>query len=174
MTAPRVVVATLAVLSLAVSPSRPAAQQADEPGAAELNESLEQFLSGALAVHISARIVDQNNNETVWDMDLTRVTISGRSVSIRLDGSNVSVVAEFTPYWENENELMLVAQGQTWVTTGDPGSEPDYRTSFTTMPIQLGEPIVFLPLGEGQVPVDTERFGRLNIELEINVERYQS
>ncbi|MFO8044075.1 MAG: hypothetical protein R6U25_12805 [Alkalispirochaeta sp.] len=140
----------------------------------ELDESLEELLSGALTLHISARIIDQDDNATVWTMDLTRVTISGRSVRVRLDGSNIAVVAEFTPYWEGEGQLMLVAQGRTWITGDDEQGEPDYRTSFNTLPVELGEPIVFLPLGDGQLPVDTERFGRLNIELEINVERYQS
>ena len=139
-----------------------------------LEQGLEQLLQGALTLNINARIVDQNDNEAVWTMDLTRVTISGRAVTIRLDGSNITVVAEFTPYWEDDGQLMLVAQGQTWVTGSDGTDVPEYRTSFTTLPIQLGEPIVFLPLGTGQVPVDTEHFGRLNIELEINVERYQS
>ncbi|MEX2444732.1 MAG: hypothetical protein WD492_14090 [Alkalispirochaeta sp.] len=140
----------------------------------EIDESLEDLLSGALTLHINARIIDQDDNETVWTMDLTRVTISGRSVRVRMDGSNITVVAEFTPYWEGEGQLMLVAQGRTWITEDDGSGERDYRTSFTTLPVQLGEPIIFLPLGDGRVPVDTERFGRLNIELEINVERYQS
>jgi hypothetical protein len=140
----------------------------------DIDESLQDLLSGALTLHINARIIDQNDNETVWAMDLTRVTISGRSVRVRLDGSNVAVVAEFTPYWEGDGQLMLVAQGRTWLTGDQEGRGTDYRTSFTTLPIQLGEPVVFLPLGNGQLPVDTERFGRLNIELEINVERYQS
>jgi hypothetical protein len=140
----------------------------------DIDESLQDLLTGALTLHINARIIDQNDNETVWTMDLTRVTISGRSVRVRLDGSNIAVVAEFTPYWEGDGQLMLVAQGRTWLTGEEDGNTPDYRTSFTTLPIQLGEPVVFLPLGSGQLPVDTERFGRLNIELEINVERYQS
>lgn len=140
----------------------------------EFEGSVDELLSGALTVNINARIIDQDQNETVWTMDLTRVTISGRSVTVRLDGSNIAVVAEFTPYWEDDGQLMLVAQGSTWVTDGGGNRSPDYRTSFSTLPIQLGEPIVFLPLGETEVPVDTERFGRLNIELEINVERYQS
>ncbi|MFW5695349.1 MAG: hypothetical protein ACOCYB_09270 [Alkalispirochaeta sp.] len=141
---------------------------------ADIDESLDDLLSGALAVHIHARIIDQDQNETVWTMDLTRVTVSGRSVRVHLEGSNISVVADFTPYWEDDGQLVLVAQGRTWLTNDDDADEPDYRTSFTTLPIQLGEPIIFLPLGDGRVPVDTERFGRLNIELEINVERYQS
>lgn len=140
----------------------------------DLDESLEDLLSGALMLHVNARIIDQDQNETVWTMDLTRVTISGRSVRVQLDGSNITVVAEFTPYWEGDGNLMLVAQGRTWLSANGDPEEPDYRTSFTTLPVQLGEPIIFLPLGNSSVPVDTERFGRLNIELEINVERYQS
>ncbi|MFO8042644.1 MAG: hypothetical protein R6U25_05550, partial [Alkalispirochaeta sp.] len=73
----------------------------------QLDDSLDDLLSGALTLHISARIIDQDDNETVWTMDLTRVTISGRSVRVRLDGSNIAVVADFTPYWEGDGQLML-------------------------------------------------------------------
>lgn len=146
----------------------------DRSAGEQLDDSLNQLLDGALTVHINARIVDEDENVEVWNMDLTRVTISGRSVTVQLEGRNLRVLAEFTPYWESEDELLLVAQGQTWIETGESGEEPEYRTSFTTLPIRLGEPILFLPLGNGRVPVDTERYGRLNIELEINVERYQS
>ncbi len=157
---------------LAVGLTLPLIDAQESPS--DLDESLEDLLSGALTLHINARIIDQDQNETVWTMDLTRVTISGRSVRVQLEGSNITVVAEFTPYWEGDGDLMLVAQGRTWLSPGGDPEEPDYRTSFTTLPVQLGEPIIFLPLGNSRLPVDTERFGRLNIELEINVERYQS
>ncbi|MFP4152066.1 MAG: hypothetical protein ACLFR8_07465 [Alkalispirochaeta sp.] len=139
----------------------------------DIEDSVNALLEGALTVHINARVVDEDQNETVWKMDVTRVTIGGRSVMVQMEGRNIRVVAEFTPYWESEDQLLLVAQGQTWIET-ERGEEPEYRTSFTTFPISLGEPILFLPLGTGHLPVDTARYGRLNIELEINVERYQS
>lgn len=139
----------------------------------DLDTSLAEMMSGVLEVHITARIIDENDNELVWSLDVTRVTISGRSVSVRMEGNNITIVADFTPYWTDENELLLVAQGQTWVGAGD-ADDGEYRTSFTTLPIQLGEPIVFFPLGIDQIPVETEEYGRLNIELEINVERYSS
>lgn len=144
---------------------------AQEP---EVPEALQDLLDGVLQLHISARIVDENASDAVWTMDVTRITVSGRAVSVRLDGTNITVLADFTPYWEDEESLILLVQGQTWVYDGTDETEPEYRTSFTTLPIRLGEPIVFLPLGSGQIPLDTERFGRLNIELEVNVERYQS
>lgn len=137
-------------------------------------DGLQELLDGVLQLHISARIVDDGAGGAVWTMDVTRVTVSGRAVRVRLDGSNITVLAEFTPYWEDEESLILLVQGQTWVYDGTDESEPEYRTSFTTLPIRLGEPIVFLPLGSSRIPLDTERFGRLNIELEVNVERYQS
>lgn len=141
----------------------------------DLDRSLELLSEGVLQLHITARIVDQNQRETVWDMELSRVTIAGRAVSVRLDGSNITVVAEFTPYWDDEDTLVLVAQGQTWIHRNEENAEDvEYRTAFTTMPIEWGEPVLFLPLGTGKLPVETEAFGRLNIELEINVERYQS
>lgn len=149
--------------------SLPAVSQ--EPTIDDLTDSIDAFLEGALRIDIVARIVDSGSRETVWTMDLTRLTIGGRSVQIRLDGANIIVVANFTPYWENENELLLVAQGQTWILSDDAEEDTIYRTSFTTMPIRLGEPIVFLPLGSD---LDTNHLGQLNIELEIYVERYQS
>lgn len=139
----------------------------------EFPDAIQDLLDGVLQLHIHARIIDEDASDAVWTMEVTRITISGRAVDIRLDGTNITVLAEFTPYWESEDSLTLLVQGQTWIYYDD-RTEPEYRTSFTTLPIRLGEPIVFLPLGSGRIPLDTERFGRLNIELEVNVERYQS
>jgi len=140
---------------------------------AVMDESLALLLEGAFTVNIAARIVDQDHNETVWNMELTRITVAGKAVEIRMEGRNIVVEAEFTPYRQTNDSLILIAEGRTWITGTDP-SDVQYRTSFTTLPIRLGEPVLFLPLGVNRVPVDTERFGRLNIELEVNVEPYQS
>lgn len=144
----------------------------------DLAESIDAFVQGALRLHINARLVSPDQDEAVWAMDLTRVTIGGRSVRVRLDGTGIVVVADFTPYWENEDDLLLVAQGQTWITDPRGEGETTYRTSFTTLPIRLGEPIIFLPLGAGTADagngLDTDLADHLNIELEISVERYQS
>ncbi len=140
---------------------------------AVIDESLALLLEGAFTVNIAARIVDQDHNETVWNMELTRITVAGKAVEIRMEGRNIIVEAEFTPYRQTDDSLILIAEGRTWITGTEP-SDVQYRTSFTTLPIRLGEPVLFLPLGVNRVPVDTERFGRLNIELEVNVEPYQS
>jgi hypothetical protein len=146
---------------------------------AQSEDPIDLLLNGAFRVHINARITDSGQDEALWTMEVTRVTISGRAVSLRMEGSNITVIAEFTPFHDQNGNLLLIAEGQTWVRTGESQRDVQYRTTFTTLPIALGEPIVFLPLGQesltqGTVPVDTDRFGRLNIELEVNVVPYQS
>lgn len=139
----------------------------------ENGEAIDLLSDKALSVHITARIT-QNDQETVWDMELTRVTISGRMVTVRLEGSNIVVVANFTPYREGDNSVLLIAQGQTWIADDDPDTDDQYRTSFTSLPINLGEPAIFLPLGTSplDVTLDTEATGSFNIELEVTVVPY--
>jgi len=138
----------------------------------DLENALELLQDEALSVHITARIT-QDGSETLWDMDLSRVTISGRAVTVRLDGSNVVVVARFTPYQETENSILLVAQGETWV-TAEGQENTSYRTSFKSLPVRLGESVVFFPLGTNEVnmDVDAEQYGSFNIELEVQIVRY--
>ncbi len=140
--------------------------------AQDLDDALKLLQDKVLSVHITARIT-QDGNETVWDMDLSRVTISGRAVTVRLDGSNVIVVARFTPYQEADGSILLVAQGETWVTT-DEEENARYRTSFKSLPVALGEPVVFFPLGTNEVnmDVDSSAYGTFNIELEVEIEPY--
>lgn len=138
-----------------------------------IDEALRELTDKAMGVHITARIT-QGSEQTVWDMDVTRVTISGRAVTVRLDGSNVTVVAKFTPYRNADDSIILVAQGQTWISQDGDDDRVDYQTAFESMPIQLGEPVVFLPLGNDELTMDveTERDASFNIELEVTVVPY--
>jgi hypothetical protein len=140
---------------------------------AQVDEEILRLLSeNALNVSITARII-QDSNETVWNMDLSRVTISGRAVKIRLDGSNVVVVAQFTPYRGENDEVLLVAQGQTWVIS-ESDEDMRYATTFESMPMKLGDAVLFYPLGrhsilEMDMDVETEEYGLFTIELEVRV-----
>lgn len=142
----------------------------------ELEETLNLILDKALSVHIVARITE-GNRETVWNMELTRVTISGRAVTVRMEGSNLVVLAEFTPYRESDDSILLVAQGQTWI-SHEGEDDVVYHPTFQSLPVRIGEPVVFFPLGadtdEGSdglgVPGgDAASLGEFNIELEIRV-----
>mgnify|MGYP006281619535 CR=1 FL=1 len=144
------------------------------PGGLEtIDEALRELADSAMGVHITARIT-QGSEQTVWNMDVTRVTISGRAVTVRLDGSNVTVVAKFTPYRDSGDSILLVAQGQTWISRDGTEEAVDYQTAFESMPIQLGETVVFLPLGDNELTMDveTEESTTLNIELEVTVVPY--
>ena len=138
-----------------------------------IERGLNEILTAALSVNITARVVDAGREQPVWNMHVSRVTVSGRSVTVRLDGSNIVVIAEFTPYWDANDQLVLVAKGQTWL-SDKPRGEPSYRTTFNSLPVHLGESVLFLPLGTAEVSLDSARIGQPNIELEVNVERFQS
>ena len=144
---------------------------ADPIAPEELEEELEYLFDKALRLDISARITSLDGEQVVWNMDLTRVTLAGRAVQVRLDGSNVTVVAEFTPYVQDDGSLILVAEGRTWL-SGEDDEAVRYRTSFKSLPIRLGEPVLFFPLGNRPVTVRRNEPEQFNIELEINVESY--
>jgi hypothetical protein len=150
--------------------------EADTPEQID-DEVLRLLTENALSVHIVARIL-QGSDELIWNMDLSRVTISGRAVKVRLDGANLVVVAQFTPYKGENDEVLLVAQGQTWVLSDDgSGESVRYATAFESLPMRLGDTILFYPLGrpeEGELgriemDVETEKYGFFTIELEIRV-----
>lgn len=143
--------------------SAPAAFSFDVEGALEL------LRDRALVLEITARVTD-DGREAVWNVDLTEVTISGRAVQIELDGGDLILHVQFTPY-EQQGRLVLVAQGQAWLGSGEP-EEVTYRSAFESIPVSLGEPVLFFPLGTGHDTLDNENV--LNVELEIVVESYQS
>lgn len=135
----------------------------------DIEGALELLQDRALVLDITARVTE-DGREAVWNMELTEVTISGRAVQIELDGGDLILHVQFTPY-EREDTLVLVAQGQAWLGGGEP-EEVTYRSAYESIPVSLGEPVLFFPLGTGHDALDNENV--LNVELEIIVESYQS
>ena len=146
-------------------------------GAIEIDDILQAILDQALTVSIVARVTE-NGRETVHSYELTQVTISGRAVRLRLDGGNLTIIAEFTPYEADDKSILLIAEGQIWLTT--PQQEViQYRTSLKSIPLELGETVVFFPLGRSTLDMDLEDVNgseddQLNIELEVQVDPYSS
>jgi hypothetical protein len=102
----------------------------------------------AIVFQIDAKVFDEANME-VWASSGSKVTISGKPVSLRLVGNNVVVLVMFTPYLKQDGAGFLVAQGQIWVEV--PGKGMSYRTTLQTIPVALGETIYFLPLGANEL-----------------------
>ncbi|GHT69454.1 hypothetical protein FACS1894110_18940 [Spirochaetia bacterium] len=136
-----------------------AAAIAQEPA---LEELLPGLKDRAVVLDIVSRVVEQNQEE-VWKENNSKVTIPGRPVGLKLVGSNVVVLVQFTPYpnFGAEGNAVLVAQVQIWINI--PGEGIRYQTTIQTIPLKYGEQIYFFPLGSMNSPEDA----RIEILLEL-------
>jgi hypothetical protein len=124
-----------------------------------LEEMLPGLKNRAVVIDIAARIVERNQGE-VWNSVISRVTIPGRPVGLKLVGANLVVAAQFTPYFRRNGRHILVAQGQIWMDIPNEGIQ--YKTTMQTIPLEFGEQIYFFPLGQ-----DESNEARIEIQLEL-------
>ena len=103
-----------------------------------------RFSGRALVLDINARLVEQDET-VIWNESHQKTTLPGRPVDIKLVGTNIVVVAQFTPYIRRGAQTLLVAQGQIWMEV--PGQGIRYHTTIQTIPMEFNEPIYFFPLG---------------------------
>jgi len=101
----------------------------------------------ALVLNIDARVLEEGGG-VIWNENNRKVAIPGSPVGIKMVGSNVVVVVQFTPFIRRQGNV-LVAQGQIWIE--DPQRGISYYTSIQTIPMEFNEPIYFFPLG-GESP----------------------
>ncbi len=135
-------------------------------------EALQELLSKALTVTVSARILppDAQEETPVWNAESTKLTIPGRSIKVRLDGENVRIYLTCTPYLQDNGEVLLLAQGQVWFTEPQ-DNENRYVSTFYSIPVSYGEKVLFFPLGVSN-PDETQK-QHFNIELEIKIVPYE-
>ncbi len=135
------------------------------------DESLDSLIDKALQLHITARILPANE-QPVWNSQSRKVTLPGRSVAVRLVGENIRIDVVFTPYQEEDGSLLLVAQGQVWYSEVSEVSKVKtrYLTSIQSLPVSLGEKVLFFPLG---VSNDAAATKTLNIQLEVEIFPYR-
>ena len=159
------------ILALAVAQANGQAQGTDT----DPKEALQELLSKALTVTVSARILppdqqDQQEDTPVWNAESTKLTIPGRSIKVRLDGDNVRIYLICTPYLQDNGEVLLLAQGQVWFTEPR-DNENRYVSTFYSIPVSYGEKVLFFPLGAPGAEGQEEN--HLNIELEIKIVPYE-
>ena len=158
------------LLALAVAHAQ---GQASTPAPdADPKDALQELLSKALTVTVSARVVPPEAQEEtpVWNAESTKLTIPGRSIKVRLDGENVRIYLTCTPYLQDNGEVLLLAQGQVWFTEPQ-DNENRYVSTFYSIPVSYGEKILFFPLGVSST--DQEQNRHFNIELEIKIVPYE-
>jgi hypothetical protein len=128
----------------------------------------EALLDKALQLNITAKVLPPNA-QPVWDVRSSKLTIPGRSIAVKMVGENVRVDVVLTPYLLEDNELVLVAQGQVWLSEA-PEEAVKYLATIESMPIALGEKVLFFPLGVDVKLPETQSF---TIQLEIEVLAYK-
>lgn len=136
--------------------------------AEDLSDVLHLLKDNVFAVNVIGRIYDSGEVSS-WEMEVAKYTISGRKVSLRLEGDELVVIADITPYMDEEDGVLLVAQGQVWIKS--PGEEVvKYSSAMKSLPIKLGDKVYFYPLGISR-DYDAEMF---ILELEIQVLPYKN
>jgi hypothetical protein len=165
MTAKRSVFVPL-LLAMAV------AQTHAQEGEIDPQQALRQLLSNALRVTISARVVppDSQADAPIWNEESTKLTLPGRSIKVRLEGDNVRIYLICTPYFQDDGELLLLAQGQVWLSQPT-DNEVTYSSTFYSIPVSFGEKVLFFPLGVSDALEQNKDF--FNIELEVKIVPYQ-
>ena len=64
----------------------------------------------------------------------------------RIEGDNVRIYLICTPYVEDNGEVLLLSQGQVWLTE-PPENEAKYFNTFSSIPVSFGEKVLYFPLG---------------------------
>jgi len=125
---------------------------------------LEALKDQAVILNIQTRHMDHGVVQMA--SDYTKVTVHGRPVSLKLEGEDVLVQMQFTPYLQGTG-LMLLVQTQLWLQKKNE-QKLQYFTYISSMAIEFGETLLFYPLGKLQ---DTSVAGS-HIELELVARPY--
>jgi hypothetical protein len=129
-------------------------------------EALQQLLNNALRVTISAQILPADA-KPVWNAESTNLTLPGRSIKVRLEGDNVRIYLICTPYVQDDGDVLLLAQGQVWLSEPT-DRESKYYSTFYSIPVALGKKVLFFPLGVSDNETKDKNY--FNIELQIKIE----
>ena len=71
----------------------------------------------------------------------------GHTASFKMVGSNIVILSHFTPLQIIETQsYALLAQGEIWL--ADNKGNVRYFSSIRTIPMNIGEPVLFFPLGQ--------------------------
>ncbi len=130
--------------------------------AEDLQSVLSYLKNNILLLNVTTNVLD-STGKNVWTTDLSKITINGRSVKVKISGLNVVVIADITPYLHENNTILLVSQGEVWIGSSGSDTVRHYAT-IKSIPVRPGERVFFFPLGVIKASAET-----YTIELEIQV-----
>jgi hypothetical protein len=134
---------------------------------APVENPLEYIRDKAVAVSIVTRVVG-NDRVNIWKTRSERITVSGKSVNVILEGDELKVQAHIIPFVHEDGTILLIAKGEVWSGSGD-AEDIEYYTTVRSLPIEPGESVIFFPVG---LAVDSAE-QVYTIELEIQVQPYE-
>jgi len=114
-----------------------------EPSPANLAPGLREH---AVTIEVESRVLGPGK-VVFWSNTNSQVIISGNPMGVQLEGSNVIVSVQFTPFINRDGNV-LVAQGHFWI--ADSNGTVTYYTSVQTIPMILGQKIYYYPLGSAE------------------------
>lgn len=130
-------------------------------------ETLARILEEAVTISVHSEIV-LHNDEKYWESDVSKVTVPGRTVTLLFQTASEKLSIELTPYKIDEASFMLTAVSNFWH-EGEEGA--NFRSSFKSVNILLGELILFYPLGLKTQELLTG--GNLFMEMGIRISPYE-
>jgi hypothetical protein len=131
---------------------------AQEPRSDELPPALRDK---AMVIQITTKV--EENSQELWNAFNSKIAIPGRPVGIKLVGDNLIITVQFTPYLQ-QGKYVLRTQSEIIINVPEKGMS--YKTNTHSIPMNLGEPILYLPLGPKSA-ADTP-----HIELLLTMYRY--
>lgn len=128
--------------------------------------TLDSVIDRSFKVDLFARVTDKDEN-VLWSMESTTLTMAGRPVPVKLEISNVTIQGNLIPVIRKENNLFLMVQGEIWIRKQQDNVE--YYNTLNTVPISSGEPVYFFPLGKSE---NSDEWTYI-LEIEITITKYR-
>ncbi len=127
-----------------------------------MKDVLKFFNNNVIMVNVTANVIS-GSGECLWTTNISKITINGRSVKVKISGGNVIVITDITPYLDDGDTILLVSQGDVWIGSSHSDTVKHYAT-IKSIPVRSGERAYFFPLGVVGSSEDM-----YTIELEIQV-----
>jgi hypothetical protein len=118
------------------------------------------------SINLCLRISDDANNSIV-NSSWSRITVSGKPITINLKANNLQIAAVFIPYYIDEKSVVLLSQGKVMLKPVN-NSEGKYYSTVDSLPLKIGEKALFFPLGL----LDEKMENISSCVLEIEVQHY--
>lgn len=150
--------------SPAVPPASPSPSASPVPANPTNAQLLERLKENALVFNVTASITGDEG--IIWTAAQTRITVHGLGVTIKLESTDLLIMAELTPYRQTADTILLAIKNELWLRTPQSNSV-QYFASLKSALVKLNAPVYFYPMGKASGD------GRPVIKMDIVVVPYQ-